>query len=222
MHIHVTFWVALLVWSAAITLCEPHPLCVPFFGLALFVNLLVHELGHALAGTGDMKGKVGVCMSWLGSACCSEEEPQCSISRGIIITLMGPLTGLLIALGVCAGVVAAAPSAAQAAHMCGQMLWGEVPAELYGEYPELLLIFGMYLLQVSVLWSALNLLPIFPLDGGVLVHEMMGNTHRAHSISLTVTCLLTLFFITVGVWALAGLMVVLSYYNYRCILVHSE
>ena len=162
-------------------------------------------------------------MSWLGGACCcSQDEPECSLGQCVVISLAGPLAGLLVAVAVVVWVVAAAPEAAAAPGMVWQMLWGEVPGELGGELPELLPLLAVYLLQVSVVWSGLNLLPIYPLDGGLLVHDVLDDTHTAHSISLGVTCLLTMLFIVAGVWALAGLMIVLSYYNYRCILTHTD
>lgn len=222
MIIHPAFWVAMVAWGAGITLGEPHAACVLYFALAAFVSLLVHEWGHAVAGRALVGGEVGVYLSWLGGACCSEKEPRCSLRQGICITLAGPLVGLLVAACVCGWLVAEAQSVGEAAEMAGVMLRGEAPAELVGRRPGLLLMGAVYLLQISVLWSGLNLLPIYPLDGGLLVHELMGPTHMAHIISLGTTCILSLLFVALGVWALAALMLALSYYNYRCILMHQE
>lgn len=221
-HIHPTFWAATLAWGVGVTLGEPHPVCVLYFALALFICLLVHECGHALAGRLLAQGEVGVFLSWLGGTCCCEKEPQCSLRQGIMITLAGPLSGLLIAGAIYGWLAVEQQSAASAAELAGQLMQGQVPAELIDRGPGLMWMFAAYLLQISVVWGALNLLPIYPLDGGLMMHELMGNTHLAHSISMGATCLLALVFMAFGIWALAGFMLVLSYYNYRCILVHLE
>lgn len=212
----------MLGWGVAFTFCRPHPLCVLLFAMAAFICLLVHECGHAVAGSMIIKREVGVLLTWLGGTCCSDEEPKCSVRQGVGITLAGPLVGLLVALGVFCVLLGCAQSLPAAAEMALQMLSGQIPAELLERCPGLLLALGIYILQISVCWNVLNLLPIYPLDGGMIMHELMDNTHLAHSISLVCTCLLALLFIAVGVWALAVLMLALSYYNYKCILVHSE
>lgn len=222
-HIHFSFWVAVLAWGAAITTCEPHPVNVLFFALAVFVCLLVHEIGHALVGRRYMQGEeVGLCFSWLGGACCSESEPSWSLRQGICVTLAGPIAGLLVAAAVWGGLCVAAQSVQGGSVYALHMLKGEIPPELDGACPVLILYFTAYLLQVSTWWGCLNLLPIYPLDGGVVMHDLMDGTHVAHSISLATTCLLAVAFMAVGVWAVAALMIFLSYYNYRCILAHTE
>lgn len=221
-HIHPSFWGAALAWGVALTLCEPQLLVVPFFALAFFVSLLVHELGHALAGRWLIGSRVGVYLSWLGGACCSEEAPECSRSRGLIITMAGPLAGFLLAGAICGGVVALAPDWPVAGRTILCMLLGHAPIDMVPEWPPLLVQLVVYVLQISIWWGLLNMLPIFPLDGGLVLHALMGDTHTSHVISMVATCLPAVLFIATGVWALAALMLVLAYYNYRCILVHIE
>lgn len=220
--IHLSFWVAMLAWGVALTAGEPHPLGVLFFIVAAFICLLVHEFGHAVAGrviTGD---EVGVCLSWLGGSCCSRTEPRWTRAQGIFITLAGPIAGLSVAMGVYIGLAVATQSMHTAGEVAGRMLQGQLPMEFADSCPALLLLLFVYMLQISVWWTALNLLPIYPLDGGLLMHGSMGDSHVAHTISLITTCGLSVFFFAIGVWALAGLMIYLSYYNYKCILVHTE
>ena len=221
-HIHLSFWVAALAWGAALTALEPSPLGVLFFALAAFVCLLSHEVGHALAARLAVGDDVGLCLSWMGGACCSEtEQPKCSPSRGIIISMAGPLAGLMPALLLFAALLLM-PGVQEPGKLMLRMLQGQVPMEYASSCPALLLLFGVYLVQISVWWTALNLLPLFPLDMGFVVHELMGSSCLAHIISIVATCLLSLFFFAWGVWALALLMLVFAYYNYRCILDHIE
>lgn len=221
-HIHLSFWVAALVWWLVLTAGEPHFMGVLFFAVAAFACFLAHELGHALVGGRALGATLGICLSWQGSGCCCEQEASCSRWAGVCISMAGPLAGLLVAVAVYAALWALTGSAAAGWTVALRMLQGQVPMELAGACPPLLLLMMVYMLQISIFWSTLNLLPIYPLDGGTMIHELMGENHLIHSISMALTCGLSLFFFAAGVWALAVLMALLAYYNYRCILVHTE
>lgn len=221
-HIHLSFWVAALVWGVGLTAFEPHPLGVLFFVLAVFICLLIHELGHAVISRHATGEEVGVCLSWLGGACCSDNEPRCSRRTGMMISLAGPLAGFLPLVLIYLILLAFLPEQQSAHTLLLRMLQGQTPVEYADACPPLILLLGVYVVQISVWWNLLNLLPIFPLDGGLMVHALMGENCRAHIISMVATCLLALLFIVMGVWALAALMLALTYYNYRCVLVHIE
>ena len=221
-HIHFSFWVTGVVWGFALTACEPHPVCVLFFVMAYLVSLLAHALGHALCGRRMLGHSLEMCLSWVGSNVCSEEDIECSRSSRVLMLLAGPLGGVVLAGIIYLGAVCVTQSVGEGAELAWRMLRGEAPMEYSSACPPLLLLFVTYTLQITVWWSVLNLLPIYPLDGGTIMHELMECTHVAHSISLVATCVLTMVFFALGLWALAVLMLALAYYNYRCILVHTE
>lgn len=60
------------------------------------------------------------------------------------------------------------------------------------------------------------MLPVFPLDGGQIMHGLMDSPRRMHFLSLLFACLLTAGSIVMGLWLITALMVVLAFLNYRC------
>lgn len=221
-HIHLSFWLAVGLWGVALTGCEPHPVGVLLFGVAALVALLVHEIGHALMGHWLTKTRVEVCLSFLGGQCCLKEETECTWLQNILIVLAGPLAGLAPVGALAVWLYVTTQSVSGAWALGSRMLQGEVPLEYVGTYPPLLLLLLVYVLQISCCWTALNLLPIYPLDGGLLLRDLLPGSDKAYGISLIATLLLSMLFIAVGIWALAVLMFVLAYYNYRCLQVSSE
>lgn len=222
-HIHASFWIAALVWGFALTAGEPHPLGVVFFALAVFVCLLTHELGHAVTARLLGAPHMEICLSWMGGCAYGDDHAKPLTKKaGLLMTLGGPLGGMAVAacIGIASLLATQAPWAAL--ELCGRMLLGQMPMEYEPYCPALLLLFAVYLFQISLFWSIINLMPIYPLDGGVALHELMEPGHRAHSISIVIAMLLSMFFLAAGLWALAVLMIALGYYNYRCILVHTE
>lgn len=223
MHIHLSFWVAALVWGVSLTAGEPHPLGILYFMLAFFICLFVHEMGHAAAGRLLTREGMCICLSWMGGLSYSAaEEERCTRRAGALMTLAGPLVGVLFGLLLYGGIAVAMKSPQAAGALCWRMLQGQVPMEYAEACPPLLLLLGVYLFQITAGWNLLNLLPVYPLDGGALMHGLMAENHVAHSISLVITGLLAAVFFALGIWALALLMILIGYYNYRCILVHTE
>ena len=221
-HIHLLFWVAALVWWLALTSGYPHFIGSLFFVVALLVSLLTHEMGHALVGRRWCGRRIEICLSWLGSSC-YEEESDCAVEKhGAAVLLAGPLAGLLLPLLMYIGLIIVMPDIEQGRRLWVSMLRGQLPMEYAAHCPPMLMLLGIYILQISVWWSALNLLPIFPMDGGLLLHARMGEGCGAHIISMVITCLLSLGFFALGIWALALLMLAFAYYNYRCLLMHLE
>lgn len=223
-YIYPVFWVAGAVWGVALTRCQPGPVAVVYFVLALFVCLLMHELGHAAVGQRMLRERVQVHLTWLGGMSCCAGEPTKPYTRRaeVLTTLAGPVAGLLPALAIYAGLLWALPQAGNAHELLLHMLQGQVPMEYAESCPPLIMLTGVYILQISVWWSGINLLPIYPLDVGALMHRAMGANGRAHLISMMATCIMSMLFIAIDVWALAALMLILTYFNYRCFIRHQE
>ena len=127
---------------------------------ALFVSILIHELGHALAmrfygyspfvtlyamGGFTSYGQLGDFRS-RGSRTLSQ----------IIICFAGPCAGFLLA-----GVVIAAMVGA------GRVLNQNVTI------PPLLDTFCYHILWISIVWGIVNLMPVYPLDGGQISREIL-------------------------------------------------
>ncbi len=110
---------------------------------AVFLSIVVHEMGHALASRRFGLSPF-VVLYGMGGLTYSPGAERLGRGRRILITLAGPAAGLLLALGVF--VVANA--------------WVKPGA------PPLLFVAVRTLLYINVVWTFLNLLPVPPLDGG--------------------------------------------------------
>ena len=135
-----TFWVLCLVFGlleldAGATLFQA--LCL---APILYLSVLIHELGHALAAQVTGQPVFSVSLHGMGGTTV-HTRPRSGFVR-TFISLAGPAFGF--GLAVCLGIVAfAAPDSAST--------------------------FLARCAYLNVFWSALNLLPILPLDGGQAV-----------------------------------------------------
>ncbi|HXN32399.1 MAG TPA: hypothetical protein VN894_11075 [Polyangiaceae bacterium] len=170
-----SFFLTTVILNFGLVQTDPRKL---FAWLAIVLaSVLVHELGHALAGIAfglrpriDLHG-FGGTTSW-GAA------ERISPARRIVISLAGPGMGFVAGLAV----------------MALRAALGPEPAE-----PDASLAAFAYsnLLFVNFGWGVLNLLPMLPLDGGnVLTHAldiaMPGRGERpARLVSLIVAGLAT-------------------------------
>jgi len=110
----------------------------------VFVSVLAHEMGHALAARAYGYSSV-VRLVWLGGHTTPEVKGQLPWNRDVGITAAGPGASLLLTL------------------LSGAAWW-----LLRDRPPSGLSHFVDHLFIANVLWTALNLLPVMPLDGGRL------------------------------------------------------
>jgi len=135
----------------------------------LFVSILVHELGHILMGRHfGSRGHIlltACCGLAIGSAELPERWQRNAVS------LAGPGAGFVLA-----GLVAAVswflyPNFTM--FVLGSLFHIEVAIELDATLPAPLLAFAIInLLWVNIFWGLVNLLPIWPLDGGQVCREI--------------------------------------------------
>jgi Zn-dependent protease len=110
--------------------------------LVIFVSILVHELGHAVVSRAFGLQVHGIFMHGFGGHV--THAPGTTRQR-LMISLAGPAAGFLLA-GVCLGVFL----------ISRNPLTSEIMS------------YGLF---INLVWSAFNLLPIFPMDGG---HAMLS------------------------------------------------
>lgn len=159
-RVHPMFWlVALLMGLRGND--EPVPMIL-WVG-TVFVSILIHELGHALAARAygwapwiTLHGFGG-----LASYRPTYRDPRTQI----LISLAGPVAGFLFA-AVIVGVVAASGHRVE----FGWQGW-VLPINYHFESLNLERLIDD-LLYVNIFWGLVNLLPIYPLDGGQISQEV--------------------------------------------------
>ncbi|MGQ0431050.1 MAG: TPR end-of-group domain-containing protein [Microthrixaceae bacterium] len=128
---------------------------------ASFISILVHELGHGLTLKAFGQPSVIVLHSF-GGVTISQRRGRLSKARGIVVSLAGSVTALLL-------------------------LWLPTRQLLRSvwivEQPDAVIWLVYFLAFQNLWWSIANLLPIRPLDGGNVTAELFGlSTARRLSI----------------------------------------
>lgn len=164
-RVHPLFWLIALLFGSGST---------SLFGIlswvaAIFVSILVHELGHALAFrrygqdseiilhfTGGLT--VPQSISWAGTYAQVALNP----SQQIVISLAGPFAGFFLAASVLA------VSVALGGTIVFNTILGFIPFPLVFLPTGGALLNSLFLslLWVNIFWGIVNLMPVYPLDGG--------------------------------------------------------
>ena len=166
-RVHPMFWLMTLLMGSQ----SGDAAGVLTWVVAVFLSILVHELGHALAMRAyglrpwivlhGMGGLTGYEPAYAGSSKGSDTLGQ------ILISAAGPAAGFLLA----ALLVAVLMLAGQSDGVFFVGPWQLIPAV---ELPNARL--SNLLNQVffiCVVWGVVNLLPIYPLDGGQIAREIL-------------------------------------------------
>jgi membrane-associated protease RseP (regulator of RpoE activity) len=121
-----------------------------FWVVAVLFSVLVHELGHVLAGRlFGMRGQV--VLYGLGGLTLGIDELPRRWQR-VAVLLAGPLAGVLVLAGV----------------------WGLtfLPPAANPHTAIAVGIAAKWLLYINLFWTSVNLLPLWPLDGGRVICEV--------------------------------------------------
>jgi stage IV sporulation protein FB len=162
-RVHPLFWVVTVLLG---TSGGTQPVNVGLWLVAVFVSILVHELGHDLAFRyyGIHSHVVLHAMGGLAvpDTMYSGRGQTRSWFSDVVIAFAGPAAGFLLAALICAALYA---SGGGVGFPKDELL--PIPQPLFPNRPNVyawLLVFRF--LEINILWGFLNLLPIFPLDGG--------------------------------------------------------
>lgn len=186
------------------------------FVLSAFICLLVHEMGHALAGRWFGGGSPKIYMTWLGGDYCNETA-QLTRVQGIIMTAAGPLACFLLILAPLPFYMGNGADAAQTWEYTGNFIIGRIPDDFAAPRPGASTLFAFHLVRVAFWWALINFLPVFPLDGGLIMYGLTRSTRLMHSVSVAVAAVFAFFFFALGSWLLVLLLGSLAFFNYRCL-----
>jgi len=130
-----------------------------------FVSILIHELGHALAAR-SYGWEPWITLHGFGGLASYRPTFQSPKSQ-ILISLAGPGAGFLFAAVVLGFIAASGHSIHFVWPNFTLPFWFE---PLYQSRNLNLLLY--YLLYINIFWGLVNLLPIYPLDGGRISQEV--------------------------------------------------
>jgi len=159
-RVHPMFWLitALLAWNSDGV--EPQVLLL--WIVSVFVSIVIHELGHAWMAR-YFGASAHIVLYSFGGLAVSHPEPR-NVWDRVAISFAGPAAGFLFALIIVAAL------AGSGRNVEFVLDWVPIRYNLFAERNLNLLIFN--LLYINILWGLVNLLPIFPLDGGQIARNL--------------------------------------------------
>lgn len=165
-RVHPFFWLASILLGL-----NKHSTFVTIllWVISVFVSILVHELGHTLAFRYFGQRSHIVLHSFGGLAVPDANYGYGRSSRSdthvsqILIALAGPVAGFLLA-GVVALIVLAT------GYTFKLDSFNLPTISTIKNTNAFILVY--YLMQVNILWGLINLLPVYPLDGGQIARQV--------------------------------------------------
>jgi Zn-dependent protease/CBS domain-containing protein len=181
LRIHITFllligWLALGSASAAI------------FVLLLFVCVVLHEFGHAIAAKSYGINTPDITLLPIGGVARLERMPE-EPRQELVIAIAGPMVNVIIAACLYVVIGARGHVDPETAMRSGDMLVG--------------------LFQINVWLLLFNLLPAFPMDGGRVLRALLASRMtfaRATQVAATVGQAFAWIFGVVGLFGIPGIM----------------
>ncbi len=176
-RVHPLFWVIALLIGGSGGL--QYTLVLVF---AFFISILVHELGHSLMmrryGQDSfiiLHGMGGLAVPVASHGFGGRRSVARTLMEQIYISLAGPFAGFLLAAIVC-GIVFVLGGTVGTGTVLGFI---PVPEAYLASAPPLVNSLIGILLWINVFWGLINLMPVFPLDGGQVARSLfiMGDPY---------------------------------------------
>jgi membrane-associated protease RseP (regulator of RpoE activity) len=194
-RVRITFFLIALLLGLRLN----NPLYLLFWVLIVFVSVLLHELGHAIAA--DHYGRAPqIELYEMGGLTISTRYSLLSYPKEILISFAGPLAGFLF----------------------GGLLY--LLVRFLGPIQNNILAFVIgQLLWVNIGWGIINLIPILPLDGGSIMRNLyhwLKNPYDERTplmISIGFGILLIVACLFLREWYLAILVGFLTFNNYQAL-----
>jgi stage IV sporulation protein FB len=206
-RVHPLFWLIALLLGSATDLLQ-----LPIWVFVVFASIVIHELGHALAmrrygqpsriilhfaGGLTVPEPVSWGSGWANVSLKPNQE--------IFISLAGPGAGFLLAALVVVAVIISGGS------IITNWLFGVIPLPVAALMPiggRVISLLVTMLLWVNVFWGLINLLPVYPLDGGNVSRYLLLQADPIDGVRKS----LWISVIAGGLVAIAGLLILRSIY----------
>jgi len=167
----------------------------------VFAGILAHELGHAFAAR-SFGLEPAIVLHGFGGATMWRGGASLSTARQIAVTAAGPAVGIGVGLATIALILSLRPESPLVSELMNDVVW------------------------VNLGWGVLNLLPVLPLDGGVIVTALavaaVGPSGRraARVVSIFVCVALAVAALMAGWWWSVFIMILLAIANVQAL--HAE
>ncbi len=218
-RIHPYFWLVTLVLGLQGRSTPPGEIFM--WIIAVVVSIVLHELGHAFTQR-HFGGRPRVVLYGMGGLAICEDCDRSTRSQ-ILISLAGPGAGFAFALllivllrvmgdgvGLILGDVRIASG--QIVEPSGISLLGTILfwEQLVNPFADQML---RNLLWINILWGLVNLLPIYPLDGGRISREVcqIGNPRGGVILSLQISMAAAIGMAIVGLVAWQSIFTTLMF-----------
>lgn len=134
--------------------------------VAVFVSILIHELGHALTMRNYGDRRVGIVLFAFGGL--AQGSRRLTRNEDIMVSAAGPALQILVGLAVGWALTLWPPSS--------PWVWETLDA----------------FTVVSIFWALLNLVPVMPLDGGRLCAAYLGAGRIRQVLTISMVCAVVL------------------------------
>ncbi len=174
------FLIPLLLGNSVISSAPNAGVAIIVVVLVFFVSILVHELGHAFF-IRYFGNPCHIVLYWLGGlAITGSEFGSWSGGRGrsvaprsqILISLAGPIFGLALAAILLAALYGLGGRVRVVYDGVIPLLVPSLRGTVF-EGNDAIWLFFLVGMWANIFWNVLNLLPVYPLDGGQVVRQIM-------------------------------------------------
>ncbi len=205
-RVHPLFWLIAVLFGASSNSIPGLLIWV----IAIFISILIHELGHALAMRRHGQGSqiilhfaggltIPESMAWGGGYA----SVAITANQQIFISLAGPFAGFLLAT------LLLVVSALLGGTIIPNFVLGIIPFPIvFLPIGELATTFVMSMLWVNIFWGIVNLMPVNPLDGGTVARNILIQYDPLNGVRTS----LWLSVITGALIAIAGFVFLRSIY----------
>ncbi len=195
--------------------------------VAVFIGILVHELGHAFAMR-MYAFRPWIVLYGLGGETAYDLRAGYHTSgtgtlAQVLISFAGPLAGFLLAALLVVGLAAAGyREVVVLTRHLDVALVVALPSPRLADFCDMLF-------RISVWWGIINLLPVYPLDGGQIAREILLKLSPGSGIrmSLILSMSVAVVLAVVGIalwqsWYIALLFGYLAYMSYATLQAYSD
>jgi Zn-dependent protease len=229
-RVHPFFWVVAVLLGMGGGRADPKDVLV--WVAIVFVSILIHEMGHASLQR-YYGGHPWITLHGFGGLASCNDGPR-SPGRRILILLAGPGAGFLLAAILIAAIKLTGHNLgfgklSNLLHAdwldAGVLIQPLGPLAVYFQPVQSPILNEVIakLLEVNIMWGVINMLPVYPLDGGQIARELFhlqnprAGTVQALQLSAGTAVLIAAYALLNQRFYLALLFGYLAYLNFQSI-----